>query len=237
MADVILTGVIALLTLIITGLGMFMGSPKPWHRVTFGIIGVVTFVLIIVQAGRNADTQEELRSDIKKIITNTERSVQVAGFLQHHSTGVSKSGAPLLTENKRSFLNVAYVNKGSQPVDGARNFTELRIVTDGNFTNPQRDTEAFGKFMRDAEDQKKDNLQGSTVGVSGILYGSVKTPEFTKEMIGEILRGETVLYVLGHAYWSERPQGSSICLKLQPPDQAPVQMPDIVWRICEIKKT
>jgi hypothetical protein len=65
--DLFLTILIAGLAIILSGLGGHLASTKPGHRFVFWGLGSVMFLLIIIQAQRNATTQKKLEDKIDAV--------------------------------------------------------------------------------------------------------------------------------------------------------------------------
>lgn len=209
-----------------------MGEPKRWHKVTFVLIGIVMLGLIIAQSYRSSSVQKDLLVRLGVIQKNTERPSQVFGFLQFETLGLAVESAPLLSLGQNSFINVTYLNRGSQPVTGARAYTSMMISYKGD------DTAVFDEFKREAQKNKAENQEGANVGVGRGLYSTVTTPKFTEKLISDLIREQSRFYILGHPYWNENAEGTYICLKLgtPTPSDVPIESTHMVWQICEIRK-
>jgi len=122
--DLLLTILIAGLALVLSGLGGHLASTKPWHKWIFWGLGLLLFVLIVIQSFRNANAQKDFQAKLDQIEKNTKQPPQVVinpstpgAFIQYENINVPHN-APLFILGRKIFLNIVFANRGSVPVSG-----------------------------------------------------------------------------------------------------------------------
>ena len=191
------------------------------NRVTrIVIVGGVLFLIYAGLALWNLTTPQKKQQNIER--------PNHFGLFKITSITVADKSAPLLTLDQSSSINLQYMNLGSQPVTGARVRADL-VVAKG-----LSGTKVFTKFKERVSREEFDSDKGPTYGPGQTVWNTYQTPVFTKQIIDEVMTGETVIYVLGFVRSNEKPEGIEECLWLQPPSNYPVEPSQMIWHDCAV---
>src|SRR5262245_4039368 len=154
------------------------------NRVTrIVIVGGVLSLMFAGLALWNATTPQQTQQNIER--------PNHFGLFKITSITVADKSAPLLTLDQSSSINLQYMNLGSQPVTGARVSADV-VVAKG-----LSGTKVFTDFKERVSRKEFDSGKGPAYGPGQSVWNTYQTPVFSKQIIDEIMTGETVIYVLG----------------------------------------
>ena len=56
--------------------------------------------------------------------------------------------------------------------------------------------------------------------------------DLTQEEVSDIMAGRGVMYIIGHPWWNDNPDGVNDCISMQAPTSVDMKMSEIVWHPC-----
>jgi hypothetical protein len=200
-----------------------LASTKTWHRFVFWGLGGVMFLLIIVQAQRNAATQKNLEDKID--------AIQVS---QQH-THIGFEPVPVIAVDNPSLLlkpplspfrpgfsagfNVYYQNVGTAIARGVG--TSAMLI----MTNSKPDLDQNFLELRTA---LKPDMRGDDLVPQARKFFTVRSAVLSEQDVQSLTDGKTILFIVAVVRFSDATgrYEQNLCRWLQPPGTSPV------WHEC-----
>lgn len=212
------------------------------YKYEFITWGVAVIGLTLYQFYRNQSSQSALLSDVGSIKVGVSSidtqlkqigpSRSAGGFLQLVQFNASED-EPQFVVGKPFVMNIAFGNKGTEPVYHAVQFSSIV------FASGPGSTMAAGRAAKEWFASQLAHQQwspGVEVGVGIAMWQTAATGTLDRAQIDQIRTGQLQVCLLGYARWrdktgSERDVQS--CFVLQKPLVIPAKRDDLIWQYCQ----
>ena len=153
------------------------------------------------------------------------------GFLQLKE--IIDDGTPLASDNKAHRLDVTFANKGGVPIHDVSAHGSLWLLRGSEDERNVDLRHKFGEFLKDSEANRKASIT-PFLGVEQVVWNTTYL-EINNRDLSEILTGQAFIYLVGHGWWREDPEGLNLCLGMQKPPAGTTHIlfKDAVWHGCD----